>query len=141
MYQKCFPTFIGFDFPTFYARTHAPVYETKHAPCTQCAHFQGRVHNFQRCAPGLRTLFFFLAIYHKYVHIRRVHGEVPGCIVSQGVHQTGAHSKSLISDTDGHTHACMHSCTLTHTLFIGWGPRNRGPDPQDTHVVGQGDSG
>ena len=33
------------------------VSEIKHAPCTRCAHFQGRVHDFQRGAPGLCTLF------------------------------------------------------------------------------------
>ena len=33
------------------------VSEIKHAPCTWCAHFQGRVHDFQRCAPELCTIF------------------------------------------------------------------------------------
>ena len=71
------------------------VSEIKHAPCTRCAHFQGRVHDFQRCAPDCAHFFSHLSL----LHIKRVHGEVPGCIVSWGVHPVGAQSKSLISDT------------------------------------------
>ena len=51
--------------------------------------------DFQRCAPGLCTLFqsFIITTYW------RVHGEFPGCTVSRGVHPAGAQTKSLILDT------------------------------------------
>ena len=41
------------------------VYEIKGAPCARRAHFHGRVHDFQRCAPGVCTFFepFCIAIY------------------------------------------------------------------------------
>ena len=31
--------------------------EIKHEPCNPCAQCLGEVHDFQRCAPGLCTLF------------------------------------------------------------------------------------
>ena len=31
------------------------VSEIKGAPCARCTHFQGRVHDFRRCAPGVCT--------------------------------------------------------------------------------------
>ena len=50
---------------------------------------------FKDVHPDCAHFFSHLSL----LHIRRVHGEVPGCTVSQGVHPAGAQSKSLISDT------------------------------------------
>ena len=47
------------------AFTTQAVSEIKGAPCTRRAHFHGRVHDFRRCGPGVRTFFelFIIAIY------------------------------------------------------------------------------
>ena len=74
------------------------VSEIKGAPCTRRAHFHSRVHDFQRCAPGVCTffVFFIIAIY------LRVHGAISGCTVLGKVHPVSAQNKSLISDTGVH---------------------------------------
>ena len=53
------------------------VSEIKGAPCTRRAHFDGRVHDFRRCAPGVVTFLSHLLL----LYIGRVHGAISGCIV------------------------------------------------------------
>ena len=69
--------------------------EIKGAPWTRRVHYNGRVHDFRRCAPGVWTFFepFIIAI------IGRVYGEMSGCTVLGEVHPVSAQNKSLISDT------------------------------------------
>ena len=69
----------------------------KGAPCAQCADFEGRANDFQRCAPGECT-FFKLIIIATYI-IMRVHGELPGCTFLREVHPVGAPNKTVISVT------------------------------------------
>ena len=71
------------------------VSENKGAPCTRCAYFRCRVHDFRRCAPGVCIFLSYLSL----LHIRRVHGKMPGCTVLGEVHPVGAQNKTLISDT------------------------------------------
>ena len=70
--------------------------EIKGAPCTRLAHFHSRVHDFQRCAPGVCTFLSYLLL----LNIGRVHGANSGCIDLGDVHPVSAQNKSLISDTD-----------------------------------------
>ena len=57
--------------------------------------FKGFFGIFKGVHPDCANFFRHLSL----LHIRRVHGEVPGCTVSCGVHPAGAQSKSLISDS------------------------------------------
>ena len=62
---------------------------------TRGAHFNSRVHDFWRCAPGVCTFFepFIIAIYWEG------DGAISGCTVLWEVHPASAQNKSLISDT------------------------------------------
>ena len=48
------------------------------------------------CTRSVHVFFQILSL----LHIRRVHGEIPGCTVLGEVHPVGAQNKILISDTD-----------------------------------------
>ena len=59
-----------------------------HISAAGCTIFEG-VH------PECARFFEYLSL----LHIRRVHGENPGCTVLGEMHPVSAHNKTLISDT------------------------------------------
>ena len=62
------------------------VSEIKGAPCTQRARFS------EVCTRSVHVFFFFENL--SLLHIRRVHGENPGCTVLEEMHPVSARNKT-----------------------------------------------
>ena len=69
--------------------------EIKGTPSACWAHFRRQVHGFRRCAPGVCTILSFIIL-----HIRRVHGEIPGRTVLGEERPVSAQNETLLLITE-----------------------------------------